>query len=267
VFVELDGEAEAAPVVILGHDYWERRYGGDASALGQVVKTSRGDAEIVGIMPPGFSFLDRKPDVYYPWVLSEQSLQNRRSHGLFIVARRKPGVTWAQAQADMDRVVAALTPMYPQYLDGWGANVVPIEEAVVGAIRPALFLLLGVVGLLLLSATFNLANLLLMRGFAEQRGLAVRAALGAGRWRLIRMRLVEAGLLGVIGIIVGIPVAAIGTKALVNIAPTGLPRVENIGIDATVLAFAAVLTLVTCYPFYFVGNAPQRFVVQATRSY
>lgn len=244
-FAESDGGEGAAPVVILGHGYWERRFGGDSGAVGRLVEGRVGKVEIVGIMPPGFRFLDQQPDIFFPWVLSAAALQNRQSHGLRVLARRQPGVTLAQAQADMDRIVATLRPTYPEYLDGWGANVVPLEDVVVGRIRPALFLLLAVVALLLLSTVFNLANLLLMRGFAEQRGLAVRAALGAGRWRLIRMRLVETCFLGAIGVLIGIPVAALATKALVGIAPAELPRADQIGLDPTVLAFAVGLTLVT----------------------
>ncbi len=240
-----DGGGDAASVVILGHEYWQRRFGGDVAVVGSDMATTRGNATIVGIMPAGFAFLDRSPDIYYPWILSEQALQNRRSHGLTVAARLKPGISLAAAQADMDRVVAGLTPMYPEFLDGWGANVVTMEEVVVGAIRPALMLLLAAVGFLLLSAVVNLSNLLLMRGFAEHRGMVVRAALGAGRARLIRMRLIESGVLGLVGVVIGVPLAVIGTKALVGLAPNELPRVEHIGMDGRVLVFAAGITLIT----------------------
>ena len=164
-------------------------------------------------------------------------LQNRSAGlGLHGIGRLKPGVTLAQAQADLDGVMRRLAEAYPETNRGNGAALVPLKERLVGDIGPILWMLLGAVGFVLLIACVNVSNLLLARSTGRTREFAIRAALGAGQWRLLRQSLTESTLLALAGGGLGLLIAAWGTRAALNALPTALPRAEEIGLDAPRLA-------------------------------
>ncbi|MCZ6918636.1 MAG: ABC transporter permease [Gemmatimonadetes bacterium] len=248
-FLPEEEQPGTARVVILGHMFWQRRYGGDPAVVGTTVGVGSGSYEIVGVLPPGFEFLDQDIALWIPRRLSQDALQNWRSHTLNVVARLREGVTLDQAQADMERVVDALRQEQPAFLTGWSVNVVSMTDEVVGNIRPALFVLLGAVGIVLLIATVNVANLMLARMTAEQREFAVRTALGAVRSRLVRQKLTESLVLAVAGGAAGVLVAIGATRLLLTVAPESLPHVDQIAVDGRVLAFAALMSLLTGFVF------------------
>ena len=174
------------------------------------------------------------PDVYVPigqW--NNPALQSRGAAlGLHGIGRLKPGVTIEQAQADLDRVMRDLAAAYPETNRGNGAKLVPLKERMVGGIGPILWMLLGAVGFVLLIACVNVSNLLLARSTGRTREFAIRAALGAGRWRLLRQSLTESILLALAGGGLGLLVAGWGTQAALGVLPTTLPRAEEVGLDA-----------------------------------
>jgi putative ABC transport system permease protein len=237
-------------VALLSYRFWQSHFGGDSSVVGRGIGIGSGSATVVGVLPPGFDFLDGDQAIYTPLALSPDMSTNRRSHILRVVARMRPGVTRESAQEDMDRVVDGLRNAYPEFLTGWGVNVESMTDAVVGDIRPALFVLLGAVALVLLIATVNVANLLLARAGSDQREVAIRAALGAGRARLLRQKLTESVVLAVAGGILGVLVAGGATRLLVRMAPAGaLPQADRIGVDFLVLTFALALSIATGLAF------------------
>jgi putative ABC transport system permease protein len=258
-FLPEEEEPANSGVVLLSYRFWQSHFGGDSSIVGQGVGIGSGSFTVVGVLPAGFDFLDRDQAVFTPLSLSSNMYQNRRSHILWVVARMQPGVTRQTAQQDMDRVVDGLREAYPEFLSGWGVNVEPLTDAVVGNIRPALLVLLGAVAFVLLIATVNVANLMLARTSAEQREVAIRAALGAARGRLVRQKLTESIILAVAGGAAGVLVASVATRALLAAAPAGLPQVDQIGVDGRVLGFALLLSVVTGLLF---GVIP---AVQASR--
>jgi putative ABC transport system permease protein len=247
-------------VAMLSYAFWQSRFGADSSVIGQSIGLGSGTFPIVGVLPARFEFLDRDFAVWVPLGLTEQALQNRRTHNLRVIARLEPGLTVQAAQRDMDRVVDALRAEYPQFLTGWGVNVVSITDEVVGRIRPALLVLMSAVGFVLLIASVNVANLMLARTAAEQREMAIRTALGAGSGRLIRHKLTESLVLGLAGGALGVLAANGATRLLLAVAPDNLPQVDQIGIDGRVLAFALAVSLVTGVLF---GTAPG---LQASRT-
>ncbi len=247
-------------VVVLGHNFWATRMGADPEVVGRTITVGSANVTVVGVLPDGFEFLDTDFEFWFPIALRESEFQNRRSHTIRVVARMNPGVTFEGAQRDMDRVVEGLRAEYPQFLKGWGVNVVSLTDQVVGEIRAALLVLLGAVGLVLLIAAVNVANLMLARTAAEQRELAIRTALGAGRHRLVRQKLTESTLLAVVGGALGLLLATGGTRLMLTFAPENLPQVDRIGVDARVLAFALVVSLATGFLF---GIVP---ALQASRT-
>ncbi|MCH7474082.1 MAG: ABC transporter permease [Gemmatimonadetes bacterium] len=247
-------------VVVLAHNFWVTRMGADPEVVGRTITVGSSNVTVVGVLPNGFEFLDTDFEFWFPIALRESAFQNRRSHTMRVVARMNPGVTLEGAQRDMDRVVDGLRAEYPQFLKGWGVNVVSLTDEVVGEIRPALLVLLGAVGLVLLIAAVNVANLMLARTAADQRELAIRTALGAGRHRLVRQQLTESTLLAVVGGALGLLLATGATRLMLTFAPENLPHVDQIGVDARVLAFAIVVSLATGFLF---GIVP---ALQASRT-
>ena len=232
-------------VAVLGHNFWVTHMAGDPEVIGKSITVGSSSVTVVGVLPDGFDYLDADFDLWFPIALSESDFQNRRSHTMRVVARMKPNVTLEDAQSDMDRVVAGLSDAYPQFLTGWGVNVVSMTDEVVGEIRPALLVLLGAVGLVLLIAAVNVANLMLARTTAEQHEMAIRTALGARRDRLVRQKLTESVVLALGGGAFGLLLAAGATKLLLTFAPENLPQVDQIGVDGRVLVFALIVSLTT----------------------
>src|SRR5262249_14341261 len=246
------------PVIILSHEFWRRRFGGDPSVVGRSVPFGRGSRLILGVMPPGFRFLPESRnggnvDVWEPWPINlHQELKGEDNLILDnVFGRLKPGVSIEQARAELDLLNQPLIQAHPE-VAGIKARVTPLAERLVGHWRLGLLTLFGSVGFVLLIACANVTNLLLARAGMRQKELAIRAALGAGRKPLIRQMLTESLLLSVLGGAAGLLLAWWGVKALVAYTPEPVAFTpENLlvlklsGIDKTALVFTFLVTLRT----------------------
>ena len=243
-------------VAVLSHGYWQRRYGGDPNVVGQMVRSGNFTAEVVGVLGPEFELLfppangiERRPDVYAPMRIDFASA-SRINVFLRVVARLKPGVTVPQAQAQVDGIVAGLKERFPiKQTAGLAWRVEPMHEDLVADVRPGILALMGAVVFVLLIACANVANLLLVRAAARERELVVRAALGAGRRDLVRQMLAESVLLAGAGAAAGVVLAVLGLDLLRAIAPPGLPRIHDVGIDVAVLGFTALAAVAAAVTF------------------
>lgn len=240
-------------VAVLSHGLWSRRFGGDPNAIGRTIELDGESYQVVGIMPPRTSFPDGGVQIWTPLAFSPDRLRQRHNHSYTVYGRLKPSVTLAQARADMDLVANRLTETDPEN-KGWGVEVYPLQEIMVGKSRTVLLVLLGAVGLVLLIACANIANLLLARAAARSREFAIRAALGAGRGQIVRQLLVESLLLAGLGGVTGLALGQGALTLLIRFSPPDLPRLwEGISLDGTTLAFTLGVTLVTGVVF---GLAP-----------
>jgi putative ABC transport system permease protein len=247
-------DAPGARVVTISDRLWRQRFGANPGIVNQTITLNGLPNLVAGVMPPGFSILDKNVDVWSTIGLPPAA-RNPRGRWICVVGRVKDGVTMAQAQDDMKRVHAELTRRFPDANSGWSANVVPLKQQLTGGVRPALWVMLGAVGFVLLIACANVGNLVLARATARQRELAVRAALGASRGRLIRQMLAESLLLSFIGAAGGLLLAWWAMVALRSTVAERLPiaRLEQVGIDGTVLVFTAAVALLSAVIF---GVAP-----------
>jgi predicted permease len=226
--------------VVLTYGYWQRRFGGVETAVGRILTIDGEAAEVIGVLPPSFKFLRMHPDILVPMPL-DASAPRGMSFGFQALARLKPGVTLAQANADLGRMIALLPPVFKRL--ELQPDVRPLADDVIGDVGEILWILLAAVGVVLLIACGNVANLFLVRAEGRSQELATRAALGASRGRITRALLSESMLLALAGGVVGVAFAHAAIRVLRTIAPAELPRVDEIAIDVTVLLFTLAVSV------------------------
>jgi putative ABC transport system permease protein len=251
-------------VVIISHRFRQNHFAANQNPVGETITLDGRNYAIVGVMPEGFqfpggtgtvlrTFTAAPADLWVPLVLDAETLRQRSSHSLSVIGRLKPGVTVAQATAEMDAIQQRLQQQYPTFFIGSNVTLVPLAEQVVGAARRPVLVLWGAVAFVLLISCANIANLLLSRAASRKKEIALRAALGAGRGRMIRQLLTESLLLSIFGGVAGTLLAAWGVRALSAIVPANFPRRDEISIDAWVLGFTLLISILTGVIF---GLAP-----------
>ena len=273
-FVEEDGTPQAAPpqgdavaapgapppplpnTAILSYEFWQRRYGGDESIVGKTIEFGNGRADIVGVLAPGFELLfppgtnvDPHPDIIVANRVNYET-GSRNNVFLRVIARLKPGVSFEQAQSELDRLSADLRSRFPiKQTANSNFRIEPMHEDLVADVRPQLVALMGAVVFVLLIACANVANLLLVRASARERELAVRAAIGGNRWRIVRQLVAESIVLAAIGGAAGLLLAQFGIDALIQLSPEGLPRATAVSLDGSVLAFTVIASFAAALVF------------------
>jgi predicted permease len=265
LFFSEDGKASAPPVVVLSENLWRGSFGADPNIIGSSINLDKRSFTVIGIMPAAFRFpfLTESEQVWIPLVqdpLFGSWIPRRGGHWLQVTGRLKPGISMMQAQAELDAISARLAKAFPAENDGWGIRMVPLQQVIVGNAKTPLLMLLGAVGLVLLIACANIANLLLTRATSRAREIAVRTALGAGRARIIRQLLSETAVLGLLGGMTGIGLAYWGVQGLTSLLPPSLPQVNAIRVDNVVLGFALLLSVIASCSF---GLAPALFAVNS----
>jgi len=251
-------EWKAGSGVVIGHSYWQSHFGGSAEAAGRTLRMLDKTFVIVGVMPPGFDFPE-KTAVWLPANSVFPETTSRSAHNYRAVGRLKPGVSVERAQSEMTGIGARIEQEYPESNRNKSVAVTPMLDRMVRNVRLTLYLLLGAVGVVLLIACANMANLLLAKAGARGREMAIRAAIGAGRGRIMRQLITESTLLAVFAGAAGLLLALWGTTALVALAPGNVPRLEEANLDARVLAFTFGICLLASLLF---GLAP---ALQASR--
>ena len=253
-----DSQKGRESVVVLSYGLWQRRFGSDPNIIGKIIRLGGKETTVVGVMPVAFDFPART-ELWVPFPLDPVA-ERRDNRYLNVITRLKPNVRLDQAQAQMDAINQRLAQSYVETNSGWSVRLTGLQERMVGAMRSSLLVLLGAVAFVLLIACANVANLLLARATVRQKEIAVRAALGASRFRIVRQLLTESLLLSLIGGALGLLLSFWLTKLLIALSPPNSPRFDEIRPDARVIAFTLGLTLITGLVF---GLAP---AVQAARA-
>jgi predicted permease len=235
-------------IVVISNGMWRQQFAADRGVVGMKIELNGRPVTIIGVLPEGFTYPNAVTSFWTPWRLNRDSLWTRNNHYLALVGRLASGATLAQANTQVRALQSRWMRDFPETYDPKQPLVGRVEslrDAILGPTRPYLLALLGAVGFILLIACVNVANLLLVRGDARRKEFAIRTALGASSQRLIRQMLTESGMFAVLGALLGIGVAWLGARALVALAPSDLPRLEQVAVDHRVVAFTIVITLVT----------------------
>ena len=242
-FAPAEDSAGAPRVAILSHELWQRRFAGDRGVLGRAITLNGDPHTVIGVMPAGFLIFPQPVDVWTALAFGPEI--NLESYRSVVIGRLRPAADLEQARQEMRLIAGRMSAEFPDTNGGWGVRLLTLEEEFAGKVRGALWTLLGSVGLVLLIACGNVANLLLARTAARNRELALRSALGAGRWRLVRSLLTESLMLSLAGGVLALAVAWGGLQLLVVTYPGVLPRANEVRIDVTVLGFTLAVSLLT----------------------
>lgn len=240
-------------VALLSHQLWQDKFAADPNIAGKTILLGGENYTVIGVMPASFRYPSRTTELWVPLVITPQQSTQRGSHWLMGVARLKPGVTLEQANEQMNIIAKRIEQQHPNEQLGRGVLLIRAQEEIVRNIRPALLMLLVAVGFVLLISCTNVANLLLARAATRRREIAIRLAMGAGRWRLIRQLLTESALLSLLGGAVGLMIAYWGVTGLLKLATGILPRANEVTLDGRVMLFTIALSLLTGIVF---GLAP-----------
>ena len=247
----------APRVTVLTYGMWQRRFGGDKGIIGQSLTLNGDSYTVVGVLPASFQFAFRPADLWRPYQPTDAQFTRRFMHGTNLIGRLKPGVNTQQAQTELSVIASRIEQEYKESHAGTGLKLVPLQEQVIGQVKPMLLVLLAAVGFVLLIACANVASLLLTRSLSRQKEVGIRAALGASRWRVIRQLLTESVLLSLAGGGAGLLIAYWGVAALIAALPesqlNALPFLKSLHIDGSILAFSFGLSLLTGILF---GLAP-----------
>ena len=256
-FTRADTLPGAEDVAVLSSEVWQAAFGRDESVIGRVIPIDGVPTRIVGIMPPGYDVHDQRIQVWLPLTLNPASPGNRGGHYLYLVGRLKPGISLAQARADVETMLQKWPTLNPgthvPNTQQHRIRLDALQDDLIGGVKTALWVLQGAVAFVLLIACANLANLLLARAESRQREFAIRSALGAGRWRLLRQFLTEGIVLALLGGVVGTAIGVAGLRAVLAADPDSIPRSGEIALDPTVLLFTVAISIVTGLLF---GMAP-----------
>ncbi|MGH9583355.1 MAG: ABC transporter permease, partial [Bryobacteraceae bacterium] len=254
----------AAPVVIISYSFWQQRFGGHHNAIGSRIVLNGKGYTVIGVLPARFRFFDRRPILTPIGQANEIGMQRRDFHpGIQAIARLKPGVTREQANAELRLIADRLARAYPETDANYTFRSIPLKRQIVGNVGSMLFLLAGAVGLVLLIACANVANLFLARSISRAREFALRAALGASRWRLIRQLLTESLLLSFAGGAAGLLIAVAGTRWAVAHLPGWLPRTGEISVDGRLLLFTLAASILSGIAFGIAPVIRRRFHLDA----